>query len=163
MIMLYFKTVHLNSNNYEAVENALRKHSWKRGSSLDFQSSASLASDDKFFLGVEDEVCLRFTRLRTPFERFLPKIILAYPKSIQDSLAYRIRLSFLPSVLFVLLTIALVLNIIFSITEMRIDTDLPKVFFLFVVFILLTFFEIYLTERRVKKIFKIENLSVSFR
>ena len=101
--MLYFKSIPFPENLTQIdLENALRKQSLKRTSSLDFKSCTSDMGKDRLFLGLDRKKDLQFTRLKTSFEVLLPKMIIKLSK---DSLVkeYKVRLSAIPlSVAFVL-------------------------------------------------------------
>ena len=92
--MFYFKSIALHNAEKKDIETSLRKFSSKRITSLDFKSSASYTSSEKYFLGFETDTDFQITRIRTPFERFFPKLILNFPKDKQFT-CYLIRYSFL--------------------------------------------------------------------
>ncbi len=152
--MLYFKSIVLETHDGQAVENAIRQFSAKRHTSLDLQSSASYISDHKVFLGLENDTNIRITRVRSPFERFLPKLIVRFDKADGFN-CYRIRLSLLPNLMFLFLTIAIILNVIGSLTNGRLESDLPSILALYLTFVALILLEITLTKRRLSAILKL--------
>jgi len=88
---MYFKTVPLPLDlNQAQAESSLRKVSIKESMSLDFKFKAVDIGTDKIFFGLEGKKDLKFTRLKTSFEFFMPKLIVSLSK---DPLAnsYRIR------------------------------------------------------------------------
>jgi hypothetical protein len=95
--MVYFKKVELSQYSYDQIENGLRKVSLKRTSSLDIVSPVSDIGSDKYFLGREHGNSLTFTRIRTSFERFLPRAII---KLTPDSSFYELRLSLISTIAF---------------------------------------------------------------
>jgi hypothetical protein len=74
------------------LEQAMRKYASKRNSPLDFLSAQTDFKTEKKFLGNENQKVLQFTRLRSSFETFLPKLIVRIPKS-DNRLYYEVRLS----------------------------------------------------------------------
>lgn len=76
--MFYFKTITLHNPGKKDIEMAIRKFSSRRNTFLDFKSSASYISSEKYFSGFETDTDLQITRIRTPFERFFPKLILNF-------------------------------------------------------------------------------------
>ena len=90
--MIYFKKVNLNGADRQRIETAIRQFAVKRNTSLDFQSSATCIRQEKYFLGLESESNLTLTRIRTPFERLLPKLIFQFSK--EDFNKYKVRFSF---------------------------------------------------------------------
>lgn len=113
--MFYFKTITLYNPENKDIETAIRKFSSRRNTSLDFKSSASYIPSEKYFLGFETDTDLEITRIRTPFERFFPKLILNFPKDKQFT-CYQVRYSFLSAILFFVLLIAFILSLVLSAT-----------------------------------------------
>lgn len=74
------------------LEKAMRKYASKRNSQLDFLSAQTDFKTEKKFLGYENQNVLQFTRLRSSFEKLLPKLIILIPKS-DGELYYEVRLS----------------------------------------------------------------------
>ena len=120
--MFYFKTVNLSNPDNKDVETAIRNFSSRRNTTLDFKSSASYISSEKYFLGFETDADLQITRIRTPFERFFPKLILNFQKDKQFT-CYRIRYSFLSAIIFVALSIVFIFNLIYSVIDQGLDSD----------------------------------------
>jgi len=88
---MYFKTVHFPPNlNHTHVETAPRKASMKETISLDFTSKSVNIGTNKIFWGLERKRNLKFTRIRTSFEFFLPKLIVNLSKDPSVNF-YRIR------------------------------------------------------------------------
>ena len=149
--MLYFRSVPFpNGTKQPDVEKALRRYALKRTSSLDFKSSTINIGIDKLFLGLERKSSFNFTRLRTSFEILLPKLIVNLPKD-PEAIAYKIRLSAIPSALCILLSLGVVLLIIGLITG---NAKLEGIVFIIVaviVFTLLLKLEIRLLHLKVLK------------
>ena len=95
--MLYFNKVILAEIDGTKVEAAILKFAAKRHASLDLQSSATKIGTEKLFLGLENEKSIQVTRLRSTFERFLPKLIIRFDKAKGFS-EYRIRFSLLSNI-----------------------------------------------------------------
>src|SRR4051812_31594949 len=104
--MIYFKSVQLPGNEKQVLEKAMRKVAIKRMRSLDFTSAEHNMGSEKLFLGLDDNQNVKFTRLHTSLEKFLPKIIISFPKDETIS-GYQLRLGVFPTCLFVLLAIGL--------------------------------------------------------
>ena len=61
--MFHFKTVILSNPDNKDVETAIRNFSSRRNTTLDFKSSASYISFEKYFLGFETDADLQITRI----------------------------------------------------------------------------------------------------
>ena len=79
--MIYFKNIHIANPDPNIVEKAIRSYSLKRNVTFDFISLDDHAGKDKYFLGLENDKAILITRVRTPFERFMPKLIIRFQKS----------------------------------------------------------------------------------
>ena len=91
--MLYIKRIQFaNETEKQQFEQAMCKFAAKRNSPLDFMSAETDFKTEKKFLGYENKKNLQFTRLRSSFEKFLPKLIIQVPKSAEDGY-YAIKLS----------------------------------------------------------------------
>jgi hypothetical protein len=151
--MFFFKTITLHNPEKKDIETAIRKFSSRRKTSLDFKSSASYISSEKYFLGFETDIDLQLTRIRTPFERFFPKLILNFPKDKQFT-CYKIRYSFLSAIIFIALSIVFILSLIYSIIDQRLDSDLLSITFFLCMFLILTSIEYLITRLRIKMALK---------
>lgn len=147
--MLYFNKVILAEIDGTKVEAAIRKFAAKRHASLDLQSSSTKIGTEKLFLGLETDKSIQVTRLRSSFERFLPKLIIRFDKAKGFS-EYRIRFSLLSNIVIAIIIIAIVLNIIYLFTNRQVDSDIASVFVYFFLFLLLTLVELRLTKARLK-------------
>lgn len=88
---MYFKTIPLPLDvNQPQAEASLRKVSIKESMSLDFKFKAVDIGTDKMFYGLEGKKDLKFTRLKTSFEFFMPKLIASLSKDSSVNY-YRIR------------------------------------------------------------------------
>lgn len=148
--MIYFSKNTIENFSSESTENAIRKFSAKRNTSLDLKSSSSYTNEDKYFLGLESNNDLKITRIRTNFEAFFPKIIVSFPKVHQFEM-YKIRFSFLSSVVFIGLLYALLQSIYILIVDKEFENDVIPLIISFTVFIVLTIVEIKLTKLKIKK------------
>lgn len=148
--MLYFTKSSLDSYPAENTENAIRKFSAKRHTSLDLKSSSPEKKEDKYFLGLEGKSDLKVTRIRTSFERFLPKVIVSFPKN-RHFKEYKIRYSILSTVIITVLSIAVLLNIYWFLIDKEFENDFIPLALVFLTFIGLTIIEIKLTRLRIRK------------
>jgi len=147
--MFYFTQTNLDNLTTDGVENAIRHFSSKRHTSLDFKSSSSYIQEDKYFLGFEGKNDLKITRIRTPFERFFPKLIISFPKDRQFEI-YRIRYSILSSIIFCILLLAVLQSIYSFIMDKEFENDFIPLTIVFAIFLSLTFLEIKLTSRKIQ-------------
>jgi hypothetical protein len=150
--MLYFKAIKIDNTDPAIIEKAIRAFSLKRLTSLDLiTSSASYTSEDKYFLGVEKNNDLFITRIRTPFERFLPKLIIRFKKE-DDFTSYQIRYS-LPAIAFTLLNIlGLFANLFYLLTTDGFNFEgLFVISLIILLFLLFTLVELTFTRNRINK------------
>lgn len=148
--MIYIKTINITKVDNLLIEKAVRSFSLKRHSSLDLkQSSSYITEDNKYFLGLETDSYIKITRLRTPFENFLPKLILRFDK--KDFSVYQIRFSFPSNLIYATLIIAVVLNLAKMITSGQLGSNIGSILIISTIFILLTLFEIKIATQKVKK------------
>ena len=147
--MLYFNKVTLAEIDGTKVEAAIRKFAAKRHASLDLQSSATKIGTEKLFLGLENEKSIQVTRLRSTFERFLPKLIIKFDKAKGFS-EYRIRFSLLSNIVIAFMLIAVLLNVIYLIKNQEVDSEMASVVVYFFLFLLLTLVELRLTKAKLK-------------
>jgi uncharacterized membrane protein YqaE (UPF0057 family) len=98
--MLYFKkyTLH-NETEKKKLEESLRRSASKRNFPLDFIPATVGLDSDKTFLGFENKKGIQFTRLRSSFERALPKLIIYLPKNVNTNY-YQIRFSWTTLIVF---------------------------------------------------------------
>ena len=155
--MFYFKTINIKKSNNQEIENTIRKYALKRNFSLDLSFSTSDINEHKLFLGLEDEKTLKFTRIRTSFERILPKIILKFDKTIGFT-KFKVRFCLITSFLLCLIILSSLFSIYNSIQTKQLESDLYDSFFLLLIFFLLTLLEIYITKSRINKILNNEKI-----
>lgn len=148
--MVYFLKTKIDNYSRDTIENAIRRFSAKRHTSLDLKSSSSYISDNKYFLGLEGSSDLKITRIRTPFERILPKVIASFPKDRQFE-TYRIRYSILATLVFIVLSIAVIQNLYTFIIEKEFENDFIPLALVYLIFIGLTITEIKLTKLKIIK------------
>ena len=151
--MIYFTKTIIDNFSSDHTENAIRTFSSKRYTSLDLKSSSSYTQEDKYFLGLEGNNDLKITRIRTPFERFFPKVIVSFPKDRQFEI-YRIRYSILSTFVFVVLVIAVLQSIYTLIVDKEFENDIIPLIIVFIIFIGLTIAEIKLTKLKIRKAIK---------
>ncbi len=153
--MIYFKESRIQNSNGKAIEEAIRKTSLKRHTSLDLKVTSTYIDEEnqKYFLGLESKNNIKLTRIRGPFERLLPKLIVRFNKN--DFETFDIRYGIFSFLFGTFLIISFSLNIIYSIEKFSLDNDIIPVLFLTALFVLLTYLEYRLTVNRIKKAVKI--------
>jgi len=148
--MMYFTKTYFNSDSEgQQMEVALRKFASKRHTSLDFQSSSTDIGTEKRFLGYEGKKDLKFTRLRTSFEKYLPKMIISLPKDTNQNY-YKIRLSFLTTVVLGIFSACFVLTVALIIVGKITLGGFFAILMLYVVYLLLIYLELKLTNSRIE-------------
>lgn len=105
--MIYFKKVYVHGIDQRQLEQALRKLSINNKQSLDFPTELNVGTD-KYFFGFEGKRGLQVTRVRTLFERFIPKLIIRVPLA-NDAAYYEMRLAMLPFILLTLISFSILL------------------------------------------------------
>lgn len=150
--MIYFQKTELPDISPEWIEKIIRESSSKRHSSLDLLSSSTCIKEEKHFFGTEKDKFIKIIRMRTPFERILPRIIARFDKS--DFGSYKIRLSLLSFLISIFLSIAIVLNIAYSIINKHWESNVVSVFAVSSIYFLLIMIEIKLTKRKINTLIK---------
>lgn len=148
--MLYSKTITLGEIDGIKVENAIRKFALKRHTYLDFHSSSTNIGTDKLFLGLENESSIYVTRIRSNFEQLLPKLIIRFDKAEGFS-KYRIRYSLVSNFVLAFICIALILNIIYSLINEQLESDITSIFVFLCIFLFLTSVELRLTKAKLRQ------------
>jgi len=149
--MLYFSTTTIDNITPVDIENGIRRYAAKRHTSLDLKPAATYIKEDKYFLGLEGDKDLKITRIRTPFERFFPKLIVSFPKE-KNFETYKIRYTLLSNVVFLTLSILVVIGIIsLALDNEYFSSDFLLVLILFGIFYALTLLEIRMTKSKIKK------------
>jgi len=144
---LYFKRISITKFSAEKIEKNVRLLSLKRHTSLDFKSATTyLAEPNKFFLGYENDRKIDLLRIITPFERLLPKIIVTFDKT--NFQEYKLRLKLISMVILILLTIGLILNLVYSIQNRRLESDLGSILIVNIIFYSLLFIEYKIVKRK---------------
>jgi hypothetical protein len=151
--MIYFTQTTIGNFSPTNTENAIRRFSAKRHISLDLKSSSSYINEDKYFLGLEGNADLKITRIRTPFERFFPKVIISFPKDRQFKI-YKIRYSILSTFVFIVLLIAVLQSVYSIIVDKEFENDVLPLTIFFMIFIGLTVAEIKLTKLKIQRAIK---------
>lgn len=149
--MLYFKKTYLpNDSEKQELETELRNRSLKRSQLLDFVFETINIGTDKYFLGNEDKKALKFTRIKTSFESFLPKIIISFPKGITVQY-YKFRLSLLSTVILAVLSLLFLTCFLdLVINQKNAETFLTAMVLLMIYFILILL-ELKITKNRILK------------
>ena len=147
---LYFKKINIDEPNSDKIERNIRLFSLKRHTSLDFKSASTYVSEpNKFFLGYENNKRIDLLRITTPFEKLLPKIIVTFNK--ENFNQYNLRLKSISMILFALLSIALILNLYYSIKSGKLESDFSMILFLNLIFYILAYVEFKLVNKKIKK------------
>lgn len=148
---MYFKTIPLPSDlNQPQAESFLRKASIKESMSLDFKFKAVDIGTDKIFYGLEGKKDLKFTRLKTSFEFFMPKLIISLSKDPAANY-YRIRLGAISIAIIGLLGFAVFTGLV-GILRGTTDFATFSPFLIIIgIYALLFFFEINITVHKINK------------
>lgn len=149
---MYFKTIPLPSDlNQPQAESFLRKASIKESMSLDFKFKAVDIGTDKIFYGLEGKKDLKFTRLKTSFEFFMPKLIISLSKDPSANY-YRIRPGVISIAIIGLLGFAVFTGLV-GILRGTTDFATFSPFLIIIgIYALLFFFEINITVRKMNKV-----------
>ncbi|MGV8963217.1 MAG: hypothetical protein ACOH2V_07535 [Candidatus Saccharimonadaceae bacterium] len=146
---MYFKTIPLPSGlNQSQAEALLRIVAIKETISLDFKFKAIDIGTDKMFYGMEGKKDLKFTRLQTSFEFFLPKLIISLPK---DANFYRIRPGAISMAIIGFLSFALSLGIIVIIKGSTDIERLSPILLIILFYVAIFLLELRITQSRVLK------------
>lgn len=144
---MYFKRISITKFSAEKIEKNVRLLSLKRHTSLDFKSASTyVAEPNKFFIGYENDRKIDLLRIITPFERLLPKIIVTFDKT--NFQEYKLRLKLISMVILILLTIGLILNLVYSIQNGRLESDLGSILIVNIIFYSLLFIEYKIVKRK---------------
>ena len=148
---MYFKKINITELNSDKIERNIRLFSLKRHTSLDFKSASIYVSEpNKFFLGYDNNNRIDLLRITTPFEKLLPKIIVTFKKDNFNE--YNLRLKSISMILFILLTIALILNLFYTIKSGKLESDFLMILLLNLTFYILAFVEFKLVNRKITKV-----------
>ncbi|MET4014008.1 hypothetical protein ABIB62_003861 [Mucilaginibacter sp. UYP25] len=148
--MIYLKTITLTETEKLVIEQALRKCSLKRTHALDLVSTVSDIGSNKIFLGYDSKKEVQFSRLRTSFEKFLPRMIVIIPKNGTD-IEYKIRYSLLSTGVIVFWALGfIVVTATALVNKYNYEGIMvPAVFF--AGFMLLTMLELKIISKRIQK------------
>ncbi len=131
----------------EDIENAMRSRALKRTRPLDIKSSTSYSSSDgKYFLGYEKEKSLDFLRIRSPFEYFLPKMLINFKK--ENFNRYTLQFNPVSVIIFFLTVFVLILNLFYSLKE---ESDIYTILLFTGIFVVLTLIEVMINKYYIKK------------
>jgi hypothetical protein len=159
--MLSLKKIYLPLGEKQELEKAMRNAALKRLTSLDFKSSVTDIGTDKPFLGFESKEDVQFTRLRTSFEKYLPKVIISIPKNETDN-EYKFRFSILSSVVVILWSLFFLLIVTTVLVQKGNYENILIGCIHIGLFILLTLLELRIVGTRIEKAIKL-NLQSSIR
>ena len=149
--MFYFKKIYLLDNvAKQNLEQGLRSRSLKRTQHLDFVFETSNTGTDKYFLGNEGKKNLKFTRIKTSFESFLPKIIVKLPKQA-DLHFYKLRLSFLSTAILSVLAFLLLVSFLDVVINQQNTETFLITLVLLIVYALLILLELKITKNKILK------------
>lgn len=148
--MLYFTKLTFTNYSSINVEDAIRKYSLKRHLSLDFHSSSSAITENKYFLGNENKNDLKITRIRTSFEWLFPKVILSVPKDGHFE-NLKVRYCLLSTVIFFYLAYVILKNLYFYFMYGEPISDVLGLLILLIIFLAFTYIEIQLTKRKINQ------------
>lgn len=160
--MIYFKTINITNCNNDTIERILRRKSVKRHTlfGLDIKSSSTYVKDEnRSFIGIETNKNIKVTRIRTPFEWFLPKLILRFDKN--NFTKYRIRYSLFSFIIAVFLALIIVLNIFYSLKYKNLESNFINIIILTAIFLALSFVEIKICKRYVNSIINKNNYPIN--
>ena len=153
--MFYLFKRNLNEVTGEDVEKTIRANSARRKSSLDVHSSSTFIRQEKYFLAFENQDGISITRIRTPFEKILPKLILYFPKD--NFTTYKIRLGLASFLLGALLVFSLLIQILSATKYLSISSEIIDVLIFIIFFFGLALLELKLTLNALRR--AINNLS----
>ena len=148
--MIYFKSEKLENLEEGLIEKSVRRFSSKRNLNLDLKSTSQMVEEDsRYFLGIENTKHLKITRLRTPFEKYFPKLIIRFSKS--DYKTYSVRFSLFTFILSILIIGGLINDFIKLIsTQLLSARFLMNIFFLLIL-VILTKIELKFTKKKIMK------------
>jgi hypothetical protein len=148
--MINLKRIKLTEAEKLTFERAMRKSSLKRTWALDFISTMSDMGSNKLFLGYDGKKEVQFSRLRTSFEKFMPRIIIILPKDGTE-FEYRLRYSLISTIVVGFFAFAFIFTAAISlVNKYNYDGIIFPLFFMGC-FVLLTLMELKIVDKRIKK------------
>ena len=148
--MFYFTHTVITQFEAASVEKAVRRFSAKRYTSLDLSPSSSLIQEEKYFLGLENNDTLSITRIRTPFERLIPKIVLSFKKEAHFK-TYRTRLSLFTFIAFIFIALGFADSLYYAVADYSFDAGLISSTLLLAGFAGLVLLEMKITGMKLNK------------
>ena len=122
----------------------------KKHTNLEFHSSASyIPFENKLFLGYESGKKVLLTRIRTPFERLLPKLTIVFAED--DFSSCRIKYSLQPFLLLLLISITIIVNIYYLILSRKFENEFFSAIVAASLFYILTIIELKIVSIKVRK------------
>lgn len=148
--MINLKTITLTEAEKKGLEQAMRKSSLKRTRPLNFISTVSDIGNTKLFLGYDGKKDVQFSRLRTSFEKFMPKVIIILPKN-GVGFEYKLRYSLLSTVVVFFLALGFIFTAAIAlINKYNYEGILVPIVF-FGGFMFLTMLELKIVSKRIQK------------
>lgn len=139
--------------HHQAVRKCLKKTSVKKLRPLDFDMSSMDIGTDKFFFGYKGRNGLQFTRIRTSFERLIPKLIIRLLTE-ENNAYYEICFGIFTFLWLILMAVFLLM----ALCSMFINTEniagIPQLLIIFGIQVGAFFLEWRLTTSRVEKAIK---------
>lgn len=148
--MIYFKKVSINYGDKAGIEAVFRKWAIKRTNIVNLELSVMDIGTDKLFYGYENDKALYFTRIRSSFERFLPKIVFRIPKN-EAYLFYEFRLGVVALMLFCLFCFGFIFDLVLIIQGTMPFENWISYFMFFLLFLSLAWLELKITSSKIKK------------
>ncbi|MEB0263541.1 MULTISPECIES: hypothetical protein [unclassified Mucilaginibacter] len=148
--MINIKTIKLTEAEKITLERAMRKSSLKRTRALDFVSTVSDIGSNKLFIGYDGKKDVQFSRLRTSFEKFMPRAIVILSKN-ETEIEYRIRYSLLSTVVVVFWALGFIVVTATALVNKYNYEGIIVPLVFFGGFVLLTMLELNITGKRIQK------------
>ena len=148
--MIYFKKTYFDNREKAGIEAAIRKSAIKCTSLINLETSTSDIGTDKYFFGFENKKALFFTRVRTSFERILPKVVFKLSKS-EDEFFYGFRLGTITLLAFFLIGFGSIVNLAFVIAGKIPATDSLTPLLFLLILLGLIWLELKITSSKIQK------------
>jgi hypothetical protein len=133
----------------QKIENSIRQFTSKSQGSIDVVSCLTYIKDkNKFFFGNESDNVIKITRIKFPFEGFLPKIIFVFDKNNFQN--YKIRLGLVSVILLSFLILLEVFVIIISLIRKEYEVIINSLPILLFIPLILIFIEYKISIKKLK-------------
>lgn len=141
----------LNIDN-QIIENSLRRFSNKSQGNIDVVSAANyIRNSDKYFYANENDNFIKLTRIKYPFEGFLPKFVFIFDKNNFQN--YSIRPGILSVILFTFLIALFFLALTISIVRNEEEEIVINIFGIILLYLILGFIEYKISSKKINYIF----------